>query len=183
MSDNEEERRVKARLYRDVSQYYQRRSYKKTVSRKDLMRANMTIESAHESTGEEESSDKGIEDETNTSSPRAPHHGKGKSIANASGSGAARDEEEFERGDEHGDEAGHINEEDIFDVEEIIPQAYVHMGIPSFQQPQNHGWRQKVSYKGKTEAMREKRKENPRLKQREATDYRFHTFFQRDLSL
>jgi hypothetical protein len=90
---------------------------------------------------------------------------------------AARDEEEFERGDEHGDEAGHINEEDIFDVEEIIPQAYVHMGIPSFQQPQNHGWRQKVSYKGKAEAMREKRKENPRLKQREATDYRFHTFF------
>jgi hypothetical protein len=132
MLDNEEERRVKARFYQDVSQYYQRRSYKKTVSRKDLTRANMTIESAHESTREEESSDEDVEDETNISSPRAPHHGKGKSIDSASGSGVARDEEEFERGDEHGDEAAHINEEDIFDVEEIIPQAYAQMGIPSF---------------------------------------------------
>jgi hypothetical protein len=183
MSDNEEERRVKSRLDRDVSQYYQRISYKKTVSRKDLPRDNMTIESAHESTGEEESSDKDVEDETYIPSPRAPHHRKGKIIASVGGSGAARDEEESKRGDEHGDEAAHIYKEEVFDVEEIIPQAYVHMEIPCFQQTQNPGWRQKVSYKGKIEAMREKRKENPRLKQREVTHYRFHTFFQQDLSL
>jgi hypothetical protein len=66
-------------------------------------------------------------------------------------------------------------------VEEIIPQAYVHMGTPFFQQPQNPGWSQKVSYKVKAEAVREKRKENPRLKQREVTDYRFYTFFQQDV--
>jgi hypothetical protein len=102
MSDNEEERRVKSRLDRDVSQYYQRISYKKTVSRKDLPRDNMTIESAHESTGEEESSDKDVEDETYIPSPRAPHHRKGKIIASVGGSGAARDEEESKRGDEHG---------------------------------------------------------------------------------
>jgi hypothetical protein len=29
----------------------------------------------------------------------------------------------------------------------------------------------------KTELVREKRKENPRLHAREVTDYRFHTFF------
>jgi hypothetical protein len=36
MSDHEEERRVKAR--HDVTQYYQRRSFKRIVSRQDLLR-------------------------------------------------------------------------------------------------------------------------------------------------
>jgi hypothetical protein len=48
------------------------------VSRKNLLRADKTIESAHESAGEEESSDEDIEDETYIPSPRAPHHRKGK---------------------------------------------------------------------------------------------------------
>jgi hypothetical protein len=38
----------------------------------------------------------------------------------------------------------------------------------------------KISYKGKTEVVREKMKENPKLHAREATDYIFHTFFQQD---
>jgi hypothetical protein len=58
----------------------------------------------------------------------APHHGKGKSLPSASGSGAARDgneEEESERDDAYGDD-----EEEIFDAEEINPHNYVHMGAP-----------------------------------------------------
>jgi hypothetical protein len=55
------------------------------------------------------------------------------------------------------------------------------MGTPIFRQPLNLDFRAKVSYKGKTEIVREKRKENPRLQPRGATDYRFHTFFQQDL--
>jgi hypothetical protein len=51
------------------------------------------------------------------------------------------------------------------------------MGTPIFRQPLNPDFRAKVSYKGKTEIVREKRKENPRLQTRGATDYRFHTFF------
>jgi hypothetical protein len=108
-------------------------------------------------------------------SPTTPHHGKGKGLASASGSGAPSEEIEEAEGDD-GDE-----EEEIFDVEEINPSNYVHMGTPIFRQPLNSDWREKVSYKGKTELVREKRKDNPRLHTREATDYIFHTFFQQDL--
>jgi hypothetical protein len=55
------------------------------------------------------------------------------------------------------------------------------MGNPVFRQPLNPDWRAKVSYKGKTDLVREKRKENPRLVEKEAgLDYRFHTAFQQD---
>jgi hypothetical protein len=70
---------------------------------------------------------------------------------------------------------------ETFDVEEINPPNYVHMGTQIFSQPLNPDWRAKVSYKGKIELVREKRKENPQLQAREATNYRFHTFFQQDL--
>jgi hypothetical protein len=122
---------------------------------------------------EANSDDDDVEDETYLPSPRAPHHGKGKGLASASGSGATREEiEEEAEGDEEGE---------IFDVEEVNPPNYVHMGTPIFKRPLNLDWRAKASYKGKTKLVREKRKENLRLHAREATDYRFHTFFQQDL--
>jgi hypothetical protein len=77
-----------------------------------------------------------------------------------------------------GVDSGNDNgEEDVetLDVEEIAPSSYVHMRTPTFRQPQNPDWREKISYKGKTELVREKRKENPRLV--EGKD-RFHTAFQ-----
>jgi hypothetical protein len=122
---------------------------------------------------EANSDDDDVKDETYLPSPRAPHHGKGKGLASASGSGATREEiEEEAEGDEEGE---------IFDVEEVNPPNYVHMGTPIFKRPLNLDWRAKASYKGKTKLVREKRKENLRLHAREATDYRFHTFFQQDL--
>jgi hypothetical protein len=39
----------------------------------------------------------------------------------------------------------------------------------------------KVSYKGKTESVRKKRKINVRTLRRDAYDYRFHSLFQQDL--
>jgi hypothetical protein len=69
----------------------------------------------------------------------------------------------------------------VFDVEEIAPSSYMHMGTPIFRQPQNLDWREKVSYKGKTELVRNRRKENPWLVEKEVNiDYRFHTTFQQD---
>jgi hypothetical protein len=119
--DNEGERQAKARHDRELNQIYQRKSFKRTMSTKDLPRADMKIECA---------------------SLLGHHHmTKERVLLVQVEVGAARDE---------------IDEEEIFDGEEIIPQAYVHMGTPTFQQPQNLGWRQKVSYKGKTEAVREK---------------------------
>jgi hypothetical protein len=170
MSDNEEERRVKAS--HDVTQTYQRRPFKKTVSRRELPRTDMIIEDAHGSVREEESSDDDdVENDTYIPSPRSSTHWRGKGLASGSGSGsgAAKIQEEEEEG-----------EDESFDVEEINPPNYVHMGTASFTQPQNPVWRQKVSYNGKTEVAREKRKENPRLHAREATDNIFNTFFQQD---
>jgi hypothetical protein len=69
-------------------------------------------------------------------------------VASASGTGAARDEiEEESKGnaDNDGDE-----EKEVFDVEDILPPSYVDMGALVFRVPQNPGWREKVSYKGKT---------------------------------
>jgi hypothetical protein len=130
MSDNEK-RRVKAR--HDVTQFYQRR---KTVTRRDLPRAAMTIDGAQSQAREEASSDDDdVEDETYIPSPRVPHHGKEKGLASASGSGAASEEiEEEAKGDEGGDGD---EEEEIFDVEEINPPNYVHMGTRIFRQPLN----------------------------------------------
>jgi hypothetical protein len=137
MSNNEEKRLIKARLDREMSQHYHRRSYKKTVSRKAQPRADMTIVGAQSSHGEEESSDEDVEDETCVPSPTTPSHGKEKGLATASASRPTRDEVESEDESDNGNEGAGVDEEDIFDVEEIIPQAYVHMGTPSYQQPQN----------------------------------------------
>jgi hypothetical protein len=53
------------------------------------------------------------------------------------------------------------------------------MGTLVFRLPLNPDWREKISYKGKTDLVREKRKENPRLVEKEPSiDYRFYTAFQ-----
>jgi hypothetical protein len=55
------------------------------------------------------------------------------------------------------------------------------MGTPVFRLTLNLDWREKISSKGKTYLVREKRKENPRLVEKERSiDYRFHTAFQQD---
>jgi hypothetical protein len=168
---DDEERRIKAR--HDVTQFYQRR---KIVSRRELSRGDMSIECDPSPTREEEDSeDDDVEDETYVPSPRAHPHGQGKGLASASGSGTARDEieEEVDGGDCDDEE-----EEEIFDVQEINPPNYVHMGTPIFWLPQNPNWREKISYKGKTDLVREKRKENSKLIEKEpGIDYRFHTMF------
>jgi hypothetical protein len=70
MSDNEE-RRVKAR--HGVMQYYQRR---KTVTRRELPQADMTIEDNPSPAREDESlEDDDVEDDTYVPSPRAPIQG------------------------------------------------------------------------------------------------------------
>jgi hypothetical protein len=111
-------------------------------------------------------------------SPHARPHGKG--LASASGSGAVREEEIEEEDDgDDGEEEG-----ETFVVDEINLSSYVHMRTLIFWQPQNPenpDWREKISYKGKTNLVREKRKENPRLVEKEpGIDYRFHTAFQHD---
>jgi hypothetical protein len=54
MSDHDEERHVKARFDHDTSKQYYHKSFKKTMSRKELLRTDMTIENEHSSAGEEE---------------------------------------------------------------------------------------------------------------------------------
>jgi hypothetical protein len=129
--------------------------------------------------------DDDVEDDTYMASPRAHPHGKG--LTSASGSGAARDEEQIEEEEDGGNEndgaEGDDDEEDeeFFNVEEIDPTSYINMGTPVFLLPRNLDWREKISYKGKTDLVREKRKENPMLVEREPDiDYRFHTVFQHD---
>jgi hypothetical protein len=152
MSDNEEEKRVKARHV--VTQFYQRRSVMGTISRQQLPRGDMSVSGAPDSNANN-SSDDDVEDETYMPSPRACPHGK--ELASASGSEEVKDEEI----EEDNDGADGEGEGDTFDAEEVNPPNYVHMGTPIFRQPLNPDWRGKVSYKGKTELVREKRKENP----------------------
>jgi hypothetical protein len=64
MSDNGEERRVKAR--HDVTQFYQRR---KLASRRELPRGDMTIENLSPAREEERSEDDDVEDDTYVHSP------------------------------------------------------------------------------------------------------------------
>jgi hypothetical protein len=178
MSDHEEEMRVKAR--HDVTQFYKRRGVKRTTSRQDLPRGDMTI-SSDPNPGANSSS----EDDTYMPSPWARPHGKG--LTSASSSGTARDEEEIEEEEDgrNGNDGaeGDDDEEDeeVFDVEEINPTSYIRMGTPVFQLPLNPDWREKISYKGKTDLEREKMKENLRLVEKEPDiDYRFHTAFQQN---
>jgi hypothetical protein len=93
-----------------------------------------------------------VEDETYVPSPRAHPHGKG--LASASGSEATRDEEI----EEEDDGADGEEEEEIFDVEEINPPNYIDMGPLILRAPSNPTWRTRVSYKGKTESVRENRR-------------------------
>jgi hypothetical protein len=85
-SDNEEERRMKAR--HNVKQFYQRHPSKRTMSRNELPQAEMTIETQNPAREDASSDEDDVEDETYLPSPRAPHHNKGKGLASASGSGA-----------------------------------------------------------------------------------------------
>jgi hypothetical protein len=65
----------------------------------------------------------------------------------------------------------------VFDVEESNPPNYVGMGSLVFRAPTNPTWRVKVSYKGKTESVRENRRILARTQPRDAYDYRFHSLF------
>jgi hypothetical protein len=71
---NNEERRVKARHY--VTQFYQRRGVKRTSSRRDLPRGDMTISGDPNPNNSSSSSDDDIEDDTYVPSPQARPHGK-----------------------------------------------------------------------------------------------------------
>jgi hypothetical protein len=104
-------------------------------------------------------------------------------LASASGSGEVREEEIEEEDDGNDGAEGDNDEEDeeIFDVEEINSTSYIHMRTPIFRLPLNPDWREKISYKGKTDLVRGKRKENSRLVEKEPViDYRFHTAFQQN---
>jgi hypothetical protein len=171
MSDNEE-RRVKAR--HDVTQFYQR---KKDVSRKEMPRGVMTISGDPNLDNSSSNSDDDIEDDTYVPSPRARPHGKG--VASACGSGAGRNDEIEEEAEEGADDGGgEEEEEEVFDVKEINRPNYVDMGPLVLRAPTNPSWRVKVSYKGKTESVRENRRILARTQPRDAYDYRFHSLFQ-----
>jgi hypothetical protein len=172
MSDKEE-RRVKAR--HGVTQFDQRR---KVVLRKEMPRVDMTISGDPYLDNSSSSSDDDIEDETYVPSPQARPHEKG--LASPSGSGAARDDEIEEKVEEGADGDDGEEEEEVFDVEEINPPNYVDMGPLVFRAPTNPTWRVKVSYKGKTESVRENRRILAHTKPQDAYDYRFHSLFQKD---
>jgi hypothetical protein len=163
MSDNEE-RRVKTR--HDVTQFYQRR---KVVSRREMTRGVMTISGDPNPNNSCSSSDDDIEDDTYVHSPRAHPHGKG--LASASGSGAGRDDEVEKEAEEGANGDDGEEEEEVFDVEEINPPNYVDMRPLVFRAPTNPTWRVKVSYKGKTESVRENRRILARTQLRDAYDY------------
>jgi hypothetical protein len=122
----------------------------------------MTINGDPNPSANNSSEDDNVEDDTYMPSPRARPHGKG--LASASGSRAVRDDEEIKEEDDGGNEndgaEGDDNEEDkeVFDVEEINPTSYIHMGTPVFWLPIDLDWRKKISYKGKIDLVREKRK-------------------------
>jgi hypothetical protein len=156
------ERRVKAR--HEITQFYERRR---------LPRGDMTIGDDPDP-NDNISSDEDVEDETYVPSPRACPHGKG--LVSASGSGATKDEEIEEQDD--GDEGE--EDEEIFDVEEINPPSYVDIGLFDFRAPTNPTWRMRVSYKGKTESVRENRMILASTQPQDAYDYRFHSLFQQD---
>jgi hypothetical protein len=172
MSDNEE-RRVKAR--HDVTQFYQR---KKDVSRREMPRGVMTISGDPNPDNSSSRSDDDIEDGTYVPSPRAQPHGKG--LASASGSGMGRDDEIEKEVEEEADDDEGEEEEDVFDMEEINPPNYVDMGPLVLRATTNPSWRVKVSYKGKTESMKENRRILARTQPRDAYDYKFHSLFQQD---
>jgi hypothetical protein len=171
MSDNEERRVTR----HDVTQFYQR---KNDVSRREMPREVMTISGDPNSDNSSSSSDDDIEDDTYVPSPQAQLHGKG--LASASGSGVGRDNEIEEEAEEGADGDDGEEEEEVFDVEEINPPTYVDMGPLVLRTPTNPSWRVKVSYKGKTESVRENRRILAHTQPQDAYDYRFHSLFQQD---
>jgi hypothetical protein len=170
---NNEERRVKSR--HDMTQFYQRR---KDVSRREMSREVMTISDDPNPNNSSSSSDDDIEDDTYVSSPWARPHEKG--LTSASGSGAVIDDEIDEEAEEGADGDDGEEEEETFDVEEINPHNYVDMRPLMFRAPINPTWRVKVSYKGKTESVRENRRILAHTQPRDDYDYRFHSLFQQD---
>jgi hypothetical protein len=178
---HEKERRVKAR--HDVTQFYQWRGVKRTTSRQDLPRADMAINGDPNPNFSSSSEDDDVEDDTYVPSPRVCPLGKGGAGPSDSGRKAARDDEiEEEEGGRNGNDGtegdDEEEDEDTFDVEEINPTSYIRMGTPTFRLPLNPDWKEKISYKGKTDLMREKRKENPRLVEKEPNiNYRFYMAF------
>jgi hypothetical protein len=114
----------------------------------------MTIEGEPSAAREEVSSeDDDVEYETYVPSPRAQPHIRRKGIASSSGGGSEAAEIEEEGGGDDGEE-----EEEIFDVEQINLLSYVDIGHLGFKAPTNPTWRARVSYKGKTESVRENRR-------------------------
>jgi hypothetical protein len=101
-------------------------------------------------------------------------------LASASGSGAGRDDEIEEEAEEGANGDDGEEEEEVFDVKEINPPNYVDMGPLLLRAPTNPLWRVKVSYKGKTESMRENRRILARTQPQDAYDYRFHSLFQQN---
>jgi hypothetical protein len=101
-------------------------------------------------------------------------------LAIASGSGEGRDDEFEEDAEEGTDGDDDEEEEDVFDVKEINPPNYVDMGPLVFRATTNPTWRVKVSYKGKTEFVRENRRILTRTQPQNSYDYRFHSLFQQD---
>jgi hypothetical protein len=124
MSDHEEERQVKA--MHDVTQYYQRRSFKRTMSRQQLPRRNMIVSGDPYPGNSNSSLDDDVEDDTYMPSPRDCPHEKG--LVSTSGNGAVRGEEI----EEECDGADEEEEDETFVVDEINPSSYVHMGTPIF---------------------------------------------------
>jgi hypothetical protein len=150
------------------------------VTRRELPRGDMTIEGEPSAArGEESSKNDDVKDEMYAPSPRARPHGRGKGLASASGSEAVSDDEieEEEEDDNDGDNG---EEEETFDVEEINPTSYIHMGTPIFWLPMNPDWREKISYKGKIDLVREKRKKTRDLLRRnQALTTDFTRYFNR----
>jgi hypothetical protein len=75
---------------------------------------------------------------------------------------AARDEGEIEeeedgRNGNDGVEGDDDEEDEVFDADEINTTSYIHMETPIFWLPLNLDWREKISYKGKTDLVREKK--------------------------
>jgi hypothetical protein len=67
--------------------------------------------------------------------------------------------------------------EEVFDMEEINPPNYVDMRPLMLRAPTNLSWRVKVSYKGKTESVRENRRILTCTQPQDAYDYIFRSLF------
>jgi hypothetical protein len=122
----------------------------------EMPRGVMTISGDPNPDNSYNSLDDDIEDDTYVPSPRARPHGKG--LASASGSEARRDDEIEEEAKEGADGDDGEEEEEVFDVEEINTPNYVDMRPLVFRAPTNPTWTLKVSYRGKTESVRENRR-------------------------